>query len=75
MVNHAHIYGYGDGWVTEHIHCHVCQEGVGKKGASNVASLIVKTLRALNLLREEEVGGELNIVFANCSGQNKNNTV
>ena len=73
IVDHAHV--YDDGRVTEHMHCHVYQEGVGKKGASNVASLIVNTLFALNLLREEEVGGELNIIFDNCSGQNKNNTV
>ena len=73
IVNHAHV--YDDGRVTEHMHCHVYHEGVGKKGANNVASLIVKTLRGLNLLREDSVGGELNIVFDNCSGQNKNNTV
>ena len=73
MVDHAHV--YVDGRVTEHMHCHVYHEGVGKKGANNVASLIVKTLRGLNLLREDSVGGELNIVFDNCSGQNKNNTV
>jgi len=35
----------------------------------------VKTLRGLNLLRRDSVGDELNIVFDNCSGQNKNNTV
>ena len=73
IVDHAHV--YVDGRVTEHMHCHVYHEGVGKKGANNVASLIVKTLRGLNLLREDSVGGELNIVFDNCSGQNKNNTV
>jgi hypothetical protein len=73
MVDHAHV--YDDGRVKEHMHCHVYHEGVGKKGANNVASLIVKTLRGLNLLREDSVGGELNIVFDNCSGQNKNNTV
>jgi hypothetical protein len=73
MVDHAHV--YVDGRITEHMHCHVYHEGVGKKGANNVASLIVKTLRGLNLLREDSVGGELNIVFDNCSGQNKNNTV
>jgi len=73
MVDHAHV--YNDGRVTEHMHCHVYHEGVGKKGASNVTSLIVKTLRGLNLLRDDSVGGELNIVFDNCSGQNKNNTV
>jgi hypothetical protein len=53
----------------------VYHEGVGKKGANNVASLIVKTLQQLNLLREDSAGGELNIIFDNCSGQNKNNTV
>ena len=73
MVNHAHT--YEDGTVREHMYAHVYHEGVGKKGASNVASLIVKTLRALNLLSADAVGGELNIVFDNCSGQNKNNTV
>ncbi len=40
-----------------------------------MASLIVKTLRQLNLLRDDSAGGELNIIFDNCSGQNKNNTV
>jgi hypothetical protein len=57
------------------MHCHVYHEGVGKKGANNVSSLIMKTLRGLNLLHKDSVGGELNIVFDNCSGQNKNNTV
>jgi hypothetical protein len=74
MVNHGHDYGDERG-VSEHMHCHVYHEGVGKKGANNVSSLILKTLRLLNLLREDSVGGELNIVFDNCSGQNKNNTV
>jgi hypothetical protein len=73
VVNHAHI--YDDGLVSEHLHCHVYHEGDGKKGANNVASLIIKTLRQLNLLREDSVGGELSIVFNNCSGENKNNTV
>ena len=40
-----------------------------------MASLIVKTLQQLNLLRDDSAGGELNIIFDNCSGQNKNNTV
>ena len=57
------------------MYAHVYHEGVGKKGANNVASLVVKTLKQLNLRREESVGGELNIIFDNCSGQNKNNTV
>jgi hypothetical protein len=73
MVNHAHEYANGE--VKEHMYAHVYHEGVGKKGANNVASLIVKTLRQLNLLRDDSAGGELNIIFDNCSGQNKNNTV
>ena len=73
IVDHAHR--YNDGWVSEHLHCHVYHEGVGKKGANNVVLLIMKTLRELQLLRKDSVGGELNIIFDNCSGQNKNNTV
>ena len=42
---------------------------------NNVCSLIMKTLSDLNLLRGNEAGKELNIVFDNCTGQNKNNTV
>jgi hypothetical protein len=73
IVNHAHV--YPDGKVSKHMHCHIYTDAVGKKGANNVASLIMKTLRDLNLLRSDEQGGELNIVFDNCTGQNKNNTV
>ena len=70
MVNHGPDYSDVRG-VSEHMHCHVYHKGVGKKGANNVSSLILKTLRLLPLLREDSVGGELNIVFDNCSGQNK----
>ncbi len=73
MVNHAHV--YNDKWVSEHLHCHVYTRGIGKKGANNVALLIMKTLQKLNLLCKDSVGGELNIIFDNCSGQNKDNTV
>jgi hypothetical protein len=73
VVDHAHV--YNDGQVSEHLHCHGYTEDVGKKGANNVASLIMKTLPKLNLLCEDSVGSELNIIFDNCSGQNKNNTV
>jgi hypothetical protein len=57
------------------LHCHVYHEGVGKKGANNVSLLIMKMLCVLNILHEDSVGGKLNIIFDNCSGQNKNNTV
>ncbi len=73
VVNHAHV--YNDGCVSKHLHCHLYHVGVGKKGANNVASLIVKTLGQLNLLRKDSVGGELNVTFNNCLGQNKNNIV
>jgi len=55
--------------------CALVSRGGRKKGVNNVASLIVKTLQQLNILREDSVGGELNIIFDNCLGQNKNNTV
>ena len=73
MVNHGHK--DVNGKVGAHMYAHVYHEGVGKKGANNVASLIVKTLKLLNLLQENSPGEELNIIFDNCSGQNKNNTV
>ncbi len=73
IVDHAH--DYGRGIIKEHLHCHVYHEGVGKKGANNVSSLIRKMLRDLNILRNNAVGGELNFIFDDCSGQNKNNTV
>ena len=73
VVNHSHL--YPDGHIGEHLHCHVYHEGVGKKGANNVASLLMKTMKTMGILREDMVGGELTIVFDNCSGQNKNNTV
>ncbi len=57
------------------MHCHVYTDAVGKKGVNNVTSLIMKTLRSLNLLKEDMIGRELNIIFDNCCGKNKNNTV
>jgi hypothetical protein len=53
----------------------VYHEGIVRKGANNVASLIIKSLIDLGIMRENDIGGELVIVFDNCSGQNKNNTV
>ena len=73
IVNHSHDYGNGN--IDNHMYCHVYHEGVGKNGRTNVASLIVKTLREMKLLRDNEVGGEFNVIFDNCSGQNKTNTV
>ncbi len=73
VVNHAHV--NGNGTVSKHMYCHVYHKGIGKKGANNVALLIVKTLQQLNLLLNDSASGKLNIIFDNCLGQNKNNTV
>ena len=56
------------------MHAQVYHEGVWKKGANNVTSLIIRTL-AMKQLREEKIGGKLNITYNNCIDQNKNNTV
>jgi len=72
-VNHSHA--YGDGNTGNHMYCHVYHRGSEKKDETNVGSLIVKTIYNMNLMRDNEVDPELNIVFNNSSGQNKNNTV
>ena len=59
----------------DHLYAHLYKEGDGAKGGNNVASLLMKTLRSLNLLQENTVGKELKVVFDNCPGQNKNNFV
>ncbi len=73
VIDQGH--NYGNGVISPHMYMHVYHKGVEKKGANNVALLIVKTLCRLNLLREDTAGGKLNIIFDNCSGQNRNNTV
>ena len=57
------------------MHAHVYHEGIEKKGTNNVASLIMKTLRHLEISREDDIGGGLTIIFDNRSSQNKNNTI
>jgi len=73
VVNEAHK--YSEKVVREHLYAHVYHEGTGKKGSNNVASLIMKTLKHMGILDETKIGGELVIIFDNCVGQNKNNTV
>jgi hypothetical protein len=53
------------------MHCHVYTEGVSKKGANNVVSLIMKTLQKLNLLCKDLVGGELNIILITALAKTK----
>ena len=70
-----HLHDHGNRTIGNHVHCHVYHADIGKKGGTNVASLILKTLQDMHILREGNPGGELNIIFDNCTGQNKNNTV
>jgi len=75
VVNTAHVANNEYDKPYEHLHAHVYHRGQGQKGGNNVASLIIKTLTNEGIMKEGEIGGELNIIFDNCSGQNKNNTV
>ena len=60
-----HAYDYGDGLFDVHLHTQVYYEGTAKKGANNVASLIMQTMQEKNWLHEDKMGGELNIIFDN----------
>ena len=53
---------------------HVYIEGEAKKGGNSVASMIWKTLQIKGLLNGK-TASEINIVFDNCAGQNKNRMV
>ncbi len=74
VVNTAHIH-HSNHEPIDHMHCHVYSKGVAGKGSNNVASLIIKTLDGLNLLRKDDCVGSSTLLLDNCSGQNKNNTV
>jgi hypothetical protein len=75
-----YLFGVVDTSNNDHLIGHIFREGDGKKGGNSVASLLIKTLRYLNIIQEDDegqpiIGGELNIFFDNCTGQNKNNYV
>jgi len=72
VANTAQVLGNDHLNPEEHLHVHVYHKGVDLKG---VASLLMNTLRKDNILCEGERGGELNVVFDNCSCLNKNNKV
>ena len=72
MVDHAHI--YNDRWVKEHLHCHVYNEG-WKKRCKQCGFIDCENAAGTSSLHEDLVGSELNIIFDNCSGQNKYNIV
>ena len=78
VVNHDHEYDKNINHTKDfkaHLHVHVYHEGIAKKGANSVVSLSMKTLKASGILRAGYPGDKLVIVFDNCNGQNKNNTV
>ena len=60
--------------IKDKLYAHVYTEAGGAKGGNNVSLLIMKTLKILGW-DNIETGKELNIVFDNCPGQNKNNIV
>ena len=45
------------------MHVHVYHEAIGRKGSNDVASLIMKTLRIMNVLRRNDPGGKLVLFF------------
>lgn len=53
---------------------HVFYEGEGKKGGNSVASMIWKQLELSGLINGK-CSHEINFVFDNCTGQNKNRMV
>ena len=57
------------------LYTNLYHKGNDAKGGNNVASLIVKVLKQMELLNEDEKGFELNLVMDNCGGQNKNRMV
>lgn len=76
----VYLFGVVDASADDHLHGHLYKEGDAKKGGNSVASLIIKTLDKIGLLKQDESGNvltgkELNIIFDNCAGQNKNNYV
>jgi hypothetical protein len=50
-------------------------EDEGKKGANNVASLLMHDLKSRGWLRDNDPANSLTVIFDNYRGQNKNNVV
>jgi hypothetical protein len=57
------------------MNCYAYAEYEGNKGANNVACLLMCDLRSRGWLREGYPALCLTLIFDNCGGQNKNNTV
>lgn len=75
MVDIVHKCNEAAQLVGEYLHTHLYSEKEDDNCSKNIASLIMKTLTNLNILREGEARGKLTTVFDNFTGQNKNNTV
>ena len=70
------IFGVVDCCLKEdHLHAYVYDESEGKKGGSNVCSLLMKHFHERNLLNSTDPYKELVLIMDNCSGQNKNKMV
>jgi hypothetical protein len=53
----------------------VLSAGEGKKGGNSVASMLWKMFKMKGLLDARKPANEINLVFDNCAGQNKNKMV
>jgi hypothetical protein len=69
----AYIFGVVDG-AEDSLSAYIYTEDVGKKGGNNVASLLMAHIDNV-VANAEEPFKELNFVFDNCGGQNKNRHV
>jgi hypothetical protein len=56
------------------INCYTYSEDKGKKGANNLASLLMHDLKSRGWLHNEPANS-LTVIFDNCGGQNKNNVM
>jgi hypothetical protein len=72
----VHTLGIADlSYMKPILHAYVYEEGTGKKGGNNVASIIMKHLSENGVLEPTKKGAKLTLLFDNCPGQNKNNIV
>jgi hypothetical protein len=54
------------------INCYTYGEDEGKKGARNVASLLMQDMRSRGWSKEDNTGNSLTVIFDNCGVQNEN---
>ena len=72
----VNCFGVVDVTLNNHLHAFVYDEGTGKKGGNNVASLLMKLFESKGLLNHPDGPcEEIVVIMDNCSGQNKNRMV